>query len=100
MGAVILQGRGAADRKKMFDIAVSGPIAGLVVTIPILFFGIKTSQYAWPTYLIDYEFGQPILVTWLIESIHGPAPAGMVFDWNGYARAGWVGVFQHFQKLV
>ena len=58
MGAVILQGRGAADRKKMFDIAVSGPIAGLVVTIPILFFGIKTSQYAWPTYLIDYEFGQ------------------------------------------
>ena len=100
MGAVILQGRGVADRKKMFDIAVSGPIAGLIVTIPILFFGIKTSQYAWPTYLVDYEFGQPILVTWLIESIHGPAPAGMIFDWNGYARAGWVGVFITAMNLL
>ena len=100
MGAVILQGKGAADRKKMFDIAVSGPIAGLVVTFPILYFGIKTSQYAYTGYFIEYEFGQTILLKWLITAIHGTAPAGMVFEWNGYAKAGWVGVFITAMNLL
>ena len=100
MGAVIMQGRGFADRRKMFDIAVSGPLAGLAVTFPILFFGIKSSQYAFPSDGIGFEFGQPILVRWLIDLIHGPAPAGMVFDWNGYATAGWVGVFITAMNLL
>lgn len=100
MGAVILQGRGVADRKKMFDIAVSGPLAGLVVTIPILYFGIKSSGYAWPQFGTGFEFGRPLLVSWLIDWIHGPAPMGMVFKWNGWATAGWVGVFITAMNLL
>ena len=34
MGAVIIQGAGVADRKSMFDIAISGPLAGLVFAMP------------------------------------------------------------------
>lgn len=93
MGAVILQGRGAADRRKMFDIAVSGPIAGLVVTIPILIYGIYTSGYEWQLFSSGFEFGQPLLVKWLIHAIHGVEPVGQVFAWNGWATAGWVGIF-------
>ena len=100
MGAVILQGRGAADRRKMFDIAVSGPIAGLVVTIPILYYGIKSSEYVPLSRDMGFEFGQPVLVQWLIELVHGPARAGMTFDWNGYATAGWVGVFITAMNLL
>ncbi|MEZ6127880.1 MAG: site-2 protease family protein [Planctomycetaceae bacterium] len=100
MGAVILQGRGVADRKKMFDIAVSGPIAGLVVTLPVLYFGIQSSGYAFPTSTDVFVFGQPVLVRWLIEVIHGPAPAGMIFAWNGIATAGWVGVFITAMNLL
>jgi len=100
MGAVILQGRGVADRKKMFDIAVSGPIAGLVVTLPVLYFGIQSSGYAFPQSSDVFVFGQPVLVRWLIEAIHGPAPAGMIFAWNGIATAGWVGVFITAMNLL
>lgn len=93
MGAVILQGRGVADRRMMFDIAVTGPIAGLVVTLPVLFYGIATSGYIPEAYSGGFDFGQSLMVRWMIESCHGPAPAGMVFEWNGFATAGWVGVF-------
>ena len=40
MGAVIIQGAGIADRKSMFDIAISGPLAGLIFAIPVTMIGI------------------------------------------------------------
>ena len=97
MGAVIFQGK--SDRKSMFDIAVSGPIAGLIATLPILYFGIRSSGYAVPA-TNTFQFGQPILVEWLIEFIHGPVPNDMVFAWNGWATAGWVGVFITAMNLL
>lgn len=100
MGAVILQGRGAADRRKMFDIAVSGPIAGLIITLPILIYGIYTSGYQWRMFGPAFEFGQPLLVQWLINGIHGPPPLGQVFEWNGWATAGWVGIFVTAMNLL
>ena len=100
MGAVILQGRGAANRKMMFDIAVTGPIAGLVITIPILLFGVSSSGYVPASPQAGFEFGQPFIVHWIIEAMHGPAAPGMVFHWNGYATAGWVGVFITAMNLL
>jgi hypothetical protein len=100
MGAVILQGRGAANRKMMFDIAVTGPIAGLVVTIPVLLFGVSISGYVPASAQAEFEFGQPFIVRWIIEAIHGPATPGMVFHWNGYATAGWVGIFITAMNLL
>ena len=41
MGAVIGMAGHRADRKQMFDIGIAGPLAGLVVAIPILWMGIK-----------------------------------------------------------
>lgn len=100
MGAVILQGKGIADRKQMFDIAVTGPIAGLVVTLPILIYGIYTSSYVPSSWIGAYEFGQPLLVKWLIHAIHGVGGPGLSFRWNGYATAGWVGIFITAMNLL
>ncbi|HAD62283.1 MAG TPA: hypothetical protein DCG12_23850 [Planctomycetaceae bacterium] len=100
MGAVILQGEGGADRRKMFDVAVSGPIAGLVVTIPVLLYGIHTSGYIPTTMTRVFEFGQPLVLQWLIESVHGEPVPGLTFHWNGYATAGWVGVFITAMNLL
>ena len=44
MGAVIVQTRGVADRRQMFDIAVAGPLAGLVLALPIAWFGMAEAQ--------------------------------------------------------
>lgn len=101
MGAVILQGRGVADRRQMFDIAVSGPIAGLIVTLPVLYYGILTSEFSAGTITpTEMEFGEPLLLKWMIRWLHGPTPEGAVFVLNGYGFAGWVGVFITAMNLL
>ena len=42
MGAVIVQASGYANRKQLFDIGISGPLAGLVLAIPICIMGQKS----------------------------------------------------------
>ena len=43
MGAVIVQRAPFEDRRSLFDIGVAGPLAGLVVALPLLVFGLATS---------------------------------------------------------
>ncbi|MBI5756938.1 MAG: site-2 protease family protein [Planctomycetales bacterium] len=94
MGAVIIQGAGWADRKALFDIAVSGPLAGLVLAIPALIYGIQ-----WSTVIqIDLTkpamyFGEPLVVQCLISLIHGARPEGQDIVLHPVGFAGWVGVF-------
>ncbi len=42
MGAVISMKGSVANRRQIFDIGIAGPIAGLVVALPALWFGIKS----------------------------------------------------------
>ncbi|MCH2213402.1 MAG: site-2 protease family protein [Fuerstiella sp.] len=102
MGAVIAQGRGAADRKQMFDIAVSGPLAGLFVTLPILYFGIEASHFEFEFLMAGryVEFGEPLIIQWFITWIHGPTPNGQILVMHGMAHAGWVGIFVTALNLI
>lgn len=100
MGAVIFQGQGRATRTQMFDIAVSGPLAGLLITIPVLWIGLKYSRYESMAGLSGIEFGEPLIITWLVEFLHGPAPVGKVFALNHTAFAGWVGVLITSMNLI
>jgi membrane-associated protease RseP (regulator of RpoE activity) len=43
MGAVISQ-QGTTDRKKLIDIGAAGPLAGLVVAVPVLIYGLYLSR--------------------------------------------------------
>ncbi len=100
MGAVILQGRGVATRRQMFDIAVSGPIAGLIVTIPVLLLGIYQSGYKKVAFSGGLEFGEPLLLQWVIHWIHGPGLPGESFIITTLGLAGWVGVFITAMNLL
>lgn len=101
MGAVILQGRGVANRRQMFDIAVSGPIAGLAATLPVLYYGIHTSGFEpIDPQRMSMEFGEPLLLKWMIRALHGETLDGTVFVLNGYGFAGWVGVFITAMNLL
>lgn len=100
MGAVILQGRGVATRRQMFDIAVSGPIAGLVVTIPVLLLGFYQSGYEKITHSGGLEYGEPLLLQWIIHWIHGPGLPGETFMITTLGLAGWVGVFITAMNLL
>ena len=60
MGAVIGMEGSRADRKQLFDIGLSGPIAGLIVSLPIICFGIMTAHAA-PPPTGDFQLGDPLI---------------------------------------
>lgn len=97
LGAVIVQDGSRANRKQLFDIAVSGPLAGLVVALPVLWYGVSTSElgyvrspvpgYAW------IQYGDPLLIQWIVQAVHGPYAPGQDIGLNAPLFAGWVGIF-------
>lgn len=94
MGAVILQDGGRADRRQMFDIAVSGPLAGLLVAIPVTWFGASISSVAAvPATGWSIHYGNPLLLDWIVEMIHGPYGPNEDILLNAPLFAGWVGLF-------
>lgn len=101
MGAVIVQQSGVADRKSMFDIAISGPLAGLVVALPVVYWGIVKAQVlALPMYTRVAVFGGPLLLKWMMRMVHGPLPEGSNIIINPLLFAGWVGIFITGLNLV
>ena len=93
MGAVIRMRSPARDRNSLFDIAVAGPLAGLVVAVPALLLGLSWSQVARIPAGGAMTFGDSLLMrlaTWLV---FGPIPAGMDVFVHPVALAGWVGLF-------
>jgi len=101
MGAVIVQGAGVANRKQLYDIAITGPLAGLVFALPIAFFGIMNSQVAViPPNVQGPIYGNPLLFTWMIEAVHGPMAANQDIMLTPLVFAGWVGIFITALNLI
>lgn len=48
LGAFIRLKEPVPDRRKLFDIGVAGPLAGLVLAVPLLFYGLSTSEVRMP----------------------------------------------------
>ncbi|MHB1037527.1 MAG: site-2 protease family protein [Pirellulales bacterium] len=90
MGAVIGMQGSRADRKQMFDIGLAGPLAGLAVTIPFLWFGIRSADYSVVSGGI--HFGDPLLVKLLIPILRPGLPAGAELLVNPFYMAAWVGL--------
>lgn len=101
MGAVILQGSGFANRKVLFDIAISGPLAGLMIALPVAWWGLQSSTVMTiaPTQgaLI---FGDPLILEWMYELRHGPLAPNQEVVLNPLLHAGWVGIFITAVNLV
>jgi membrane-associated protease RseP (regulator of RpoE activity) len=95
MGAVIVQQSGVADRKSMFDIAITGPLAGLVLALPLAYWGVCNAKVETfenvPGQVTIYS--DPLLLQWMIRHVHGRLPPGADVTINPMLFAGWVGVF-------
>lgn len=101
-GAVIFQSPGYADRKAMFDIAISGPLAGLFVALPCVWFGLTgiDALGLGGAELIKLDpakheiaFGDPLLLHWLYTLHFGPITEFDIVDSTPLLFAGWVGIF-------
>ncbi|HET6880070.1 MAG TPA: site-2 protease family protein [Pirellulales bacterium] len=98
MGAVIALGGSQANRKELFDIGITGPLAGLVLALPVLLIGLLTATpfpASSDVTLGGMRFGDPLifklLVAWLRPDV--PADARLIVFGNPLVVAGWVGIF-------
>jgi Zn-dependent protease len=96
MGAVIMMQSGAADRKQIFDIGLAGPLAGLVVAVPVIIFGIVFNQ---PIAYASQEaltMGQPLMIQWLAQVFSPDQASNFVqlanTETSPLLMAGWVGL--------
>ncbi len=101
LGAVIRMRRSIEDRGKLFDVGAAGPIAGLVIAIPLLVIGLHLSELA-PQKPGDFVEGNSILYALLKYAVFGrwlPGD-GMDVQLHPMALAGWVGLLVTMINLM
>jgi len=93
LGAVIRMRRPISDRNALFDVGASGPVAGLVIAIPLLVIGLYLSEVGPidPDSMIE---GNSILYALLKYAVFGRwLPSGGIdVHLHPMAFAGWVGL--------
>lgn len=100
MGAVIIQ-QGLPDRKQWFDIAISGPLAGLVLALPLMYYGVVHSEVEKiSSFTGGAIYGNPPLLEWIIAWVHKPLGPGEDIDLTPVLFASWVGVFITALNLI
>lgn len=94
MGAVIALRSSQANRRELFDIGLTGPLAGLLLALPLAWIGIRTADVV-PHGDLGLSFSDPLvfkfLVGWLRPEL--PAQAHLVSPVNPLVMASWVGFF-------
>ena len=102
-GAVIGMDARRGNRKAIFDIGISGPLAGLVPTLIFLVVGLQWSHWVPappPGHGDGFVWGKPLLMQYLVYWINGPVPANSELVWHPVAFAGWVGLLITSINLV
>lgn len=93
LGAIIRMGSAVRDRNALFDIAVAGPLAGLLVAVPALMLGLGWSVVATIPPGGHIVFGDSLLMRLFVYLTFGRIPSGMDVFVHPVALAGWVGLF-------
>lgn len=102
MGAVIGMEAHKGDRRALFDIGITGPLAGLVPTIIFCVVGLQLSEVkALPEGPGQGIFlGEPLLFQWMSHHIFGQLPEGKDIVLHPMAYAGWVGLLITALNLI
>ncbi|MDX1624563.1 MAG: site-2 protease family protein [Gemmatimonadota bacterium] len=94
LGAVIKMKTPIYTRRMLMDVGAAGPIAGMVVAIPVTIYGIATS----PVMPVEgaagaIRLGEPLLYQ-ALAALFGPEiPPGQDVFLDSVAFAGWIGLF-------
>ncbi len=100
-GAVIRMRSPIESRDALLDIGAAGPLAGFVVTLPVLIYGLAISpvERLDPNvhYLVE---GRSLLYSGLIYALKGPIADGFDILLSPTALAGWAGLLVTMINLV
>lgn len=104
LGAIIRMRARITRRDALLDIGAAGPLAGLAVAIPVLVYGLATSEVkpmtprsVDATVLLE---GHSLLYELLLYATHGPIPEGYDIFLTSTALAGWAGLLLTLINLV
>jgi membrane-associated protease RseP (regulator of RpoE activity) len=93
-GAIIRVRGPILERKALFDIGISGPLAGFVVAMVALVIGLRWSQVeigvSGPT---PFLVGGSLLLDLVMSLMMGDLPAGATVNLHPIAEAAWFGLF-------
>jgi len=97
------------DKRQLFDVGIAGPIAGFVVLLPFLVYGIAHStptavavipdDTAGPALILQMP-GKSVLTMLVTHLVHGPLPPGTVLDPHPFVLAAWVGLLATSLNLL
>ncbi len=95
LGAVIRMEDRMPSRKALFDIGVAGPLAGLALAIPTLYFGLQWSRLQMLENIPPGTIflGESLLFKLLSRLAVGTIPHGYDLVLHPVAFAGWAGLF-------
>jgi len=110
MGAVIRMRDRIETKDALLDIGAAGPLAGMVVALPVVIYGIAVSrvgtvQEFLPPSLISMEGGvfvegRGVLYLGLIHLLKGPLAEGQDVWLSPWALAGWAGLLVTMINLI
>ncbi len=102
MGAVIQMKGIIPNRKALFDIGAAGPLAGLVVTFPIIVLGLHLSTVIIPDKHPEAGLilGESLLFKGLSYLVKGPLAENQDILLHPVAYAGWAGLFVTAMNLL
>lgn len=81
------------SRRAVFDIGIAGPLAGLVVALPALYFGLRGAPGLPADSTMGVHAGSSILLALMYQLANGGELGEAVIRLSPVAFAGWIGLF-------
>jgi len=104
LGAVIRLRGPVRDRRALFDMAVAGPLAGLLLAVPVYALGLRLSSVAplpsGPAGGVAIVFGDALLPKLIERVVLGPLPSGHDVFLHPVGVAAWFGFFVTVLNLL
>ena len=100
LGAVIAMPERIRSRNALLDIGAAGPLAGMVVAVPVIVLGLSFSPVAAQSTGYYVQEGQSLLYWMLKFLVKGSIPDGYDVMLHPTATAGWVGLFVTMINLL
>jgi membrane-associated protease RseP (regulator of RpoE activity) len=101
LGAVIRIREPFRSKQELFDVGIAGPLAGLVVLVPLLVFGLSQSySVPAPTEGYVYHLGEPLLFQWAAALMFGPVPDGHWMNMHPVVFGCWFGMLATALNLM
>lgn len=93
------------SKRELFDVGVAGPLAGFVVLLPFLAYGVAHSEVSPMPPIAELpdevlSFGSSLLFDLAIRFFHGPVGEELMIDLHPFALAAWVGLFATALNLL